>query len=323
MKRYVQKFIGFFQNRNLVPKMASILLSVILWAYISSSKSGDIKFKLPVAFEGLEENYIVSKTSHKYIVVEVQGNKDELKNLRPANFKLTVDLAKATPGDYKPYKIQYQKIDLTDDFKVELNPEEIKVFIEKKFEKNVKIIPKYSGYTEKGFMTGKIRVIPEYVKISGPRSLLNNTDAVYTDEISVDGRNSTFRQDVKIQKINEDELQYNISRVNVFVPILNYSQMTTYEIPVAVKNRKKGFKYTISPLKIKISVVSPENKNINEHSYSAYIDANEIDIENDEFLIQNRIETIGFVHVVGDSSEADNGILSSTPESIRISVTRE
>jgi len=80
MKRYIDIVIKFFQNRNLVPKMASILLSVILWAYISSSKSGDVRFKLPVTFEGLEEGYIVSKVSHRFVVVEVKGNKDELNN---------------------------------------------------------------------------------------------------------------------------------------------------------------------------------------------------------------------------------------------------
>ena len=323
MKRYIEILLEIIKKRNLLPKLGSIILAVILWAYISSGKSGDVKFKLPVTFTGLDENLVVSKISHKVVVVEVQGSIDDLKNVSSKNIKLTVDLSNAVPGDYKPYAIQYQKIDLTDDFKIELQPEELKIFIEKKTVRNVRIIPRYSGHTEKGFMTGKISVNPEYVKITGAGSIINNIGAIYTEVIPVDKKNLTFRQDVKIEKVNEEELLYNLSKVSVTVPILNYSEITSLEIPVVVKNNKKGLKYKLNYDRIKINVIPPENKLMNEHSFSAYVDADEIEIDNDELLRKNKIEVIGFVHVIGDSTETDNGILSSTPDRVEIVVTKE
>ncbi len=323
MKRYIEKILRIIENRNLVPKLASILLAVILWAYISSAKSGEVKFKLPVTFAGLEEDYIVSKASHKYVVVEITGNKDDLKNISSKNIKLQVDLTSVEPGEYKPYKIQYQKIDFTDDFKVELYPEEVKILVEKKVARNIRIIPRFSGYTVKGFMTGRIRVNPEYVKVSGPGSVVNNIGALYTDEIPVDGKNAAFRQDIKIEKVNEEELEYNISKVNVIVPVINFSEMTTLEIPLVIRNKKAGYNYLFNPDKVKINVILPENKNINEESFSAYIDAGEIEIDNNEFVKKSKIEIMGFVHVNGDSSETDNMIISTTPDSIEIVVTKE
>ena len=323
MKRYIEKFLQIIKNKNLVPKLGSILLAVILWAYISSAKSGDVRFKLPVTFTGLEQNFVVSKISHKFVLVEIRGNKDELKNVSSKNIKLFADLSKAVPGDNKLFELQYQKIELSDDFKVVLYPDEIKLLIEKKIARNVRIIPRYSGNTEKGFMTGKIRINPEYVSISGPVSVINKIGAVYTDEISVDNKNTTFRQDVKIVKINEEGLEYSLNKVNAVIPVLNYSEMTTFIIPVVMKNKKKGYNYTFNSDRVKITVVPPENKNISEHSYSAYIDADEIDIDNDEFLKKNKIDVAGYIHVNGDSSEADNGILSVTPHVDEIVVTKE
>lgn len=323
MKKYIEIIARIIENKNLVPKLGSILLAVILWAYISSAKSGNVKFKLPVTFTGLEENYIVSKVSHKVVVVEVQGNKEDLKNVSSKNIKLVVDLSRAEKGEYKPYTIQYQKIDFTDDFKVELYPEEVKILIEKKIERNIRIVPRYSGFTGKGFMTGRIRVNPEYVKISGPASIVNTIGVIYTEEIPVDDKTAAFRQDIKIEKVNEDGLGYSLSKVNATVPVLNYSEMTSIEIPVTLRNKKKGYRYIFTTDKVKINVILPENKNVAERSYIAYIDADEIEIDNDEFIKKSRIEVMGYVHVNGDSSETDSGILSAAPDSVELVITKE
>ncbi len=323
MKRYIEILSRIIENRNLVPKLGSILLAVILWAYISSAKSGDVRFKLPLTFTGLNENFVVSKISHKAAVVEVQGNKDDLKSISSKNVKLLVDLSSAEPGEYKTYKIQYQKIDFTDDFQVEISPEEVKILLERKTERNVKIVPRYTGDTAKGFMAGKIRVNPEYVKISGPESVIHKIGVVYTDEISVDDKNAPFRQDVKIEKLNEEGLEYSLSKVVAAVPVINNTAVTVFEIPVSIRNKSRNYKYIYDTVKVKINVLVSENKNLTDRSFSAYIDADDIEIDNDELQKKGKIEVKSFLHINGDSPEADNSILSTVPDSVEIVVTKE
>jgi len=323
MKRYITIITGIIENKNIIPKLGSILLAVVLWAYISSSKSGDVRFKLPVTFAGLQENYVVSKISNKFAVVIVRGNKDDLKNISSKNIKLLVDLSKAVPGELKSYAVQYQKIDFTDDLKIEVNPEEVKILTEKKITRDVKILPKFSGVPDKGFMTGKTRVIPEYVRISGPGSVINKIGVVYTDEIAVDNRNSTFQQEVRIARLDDEGLEYNLSGVNVNVNVMNYSELSTYEIPVIIKNKKKGFGYVFNSDRVKIKVIQSENKNINERSYAAYVDADEFVINNDEFKKKSKVDVMGFVHVNGDTLESDAGILSASPDTVEIVVTKD
>jgi YbbR domain-containing protein len=323
MKRYIDLIVKFIKKNKFVPKLASILLAVILWGYISSSKKGEIVFKSQVAFKGLEENFIVSKISHKNIAVEIRGRKDDLKNVNSRNIKLSVDLSTAEPGNFQTYRIQYQKIDLQDDFDIILDPPDVKIFVERKISRNVRIVPRFSGKTEKGFMIGRIRVNPEYVKITGPGSVINNLGVIYTDKIPVDDRNLTYRQDIKIEKVNEEVLEYNMSKVNVTVPVLANLEIASFEIPLIIKNKKKGIHYQINIDKVKIQVILPQNKKTDERSFTAYIDAGEIDFNYEEFLLKRRVEVMGFVHVNSESSEDDNSILTTSPDSVEIIVTKE
>jgi hypothetical protein len=172
-------------------------------------------------------------------------------------------------------------------------------------------------------MVGRIRVNPDYVKISGPESLVNSFGAVYTNLISVHDKASAFRQDVNIEKVNEELVTYSMTMVNAIVPVENYSEVASFEVPLVIKNKKKGFKYTLNYDRVKINVIIPDNLNVSERSFSAFIDADEIEIENDAFIRKNSFEIIRFVYIDGDSSEVDERILSATPDTVEIIVTRE
>ena len=99
----------------------------------------------------------------------------------------------------------------------------MKVFIEKKIERNVKIIPGIPFSGERIY-DGNLKVNPEYVRIAGPGSVINNIGAVYTENIAVDSKNAMFRQDVKLVSISNDQLQYSVSKVNVTVPFLMFQR---------------------------------------------------------------------------------------------------
>ncbi len=323
MNRYLHIIVRFAKKKNLLPKLGSILLAVILWAYISNAKSGDLKFKLPVNVTGLEGSYVVSKISHKAIVVEVRGNIDELKNISSRNLRLSVDLSKGEPGEYRSYRIQYQKIDFTDDFKIELYPEEVKILIEKKTARNVVVIPRHTGVPEKGFMAGRIRVNPEYVRITGPGSVVNKISALYTDEIAVDGKNAPFRQETGITKLDEEGLEYSTTSIAASVPVIKYTDTIAVDVPVTIRNRKKGFNYRLASGTVRINVIPIDGVNAQTGAYSAYIDAYELPVDGDELLKKGKTEASGFVHVTGDTAEYDNNILQTVPETINIIVTRE
>lgn len=323
MNRYLHTIARFIRKKNLLPKLGSILLAVILWAYISNSKSGDLKFKLPVNISGLESSYVVSKLSHRAVVVEVRGSIDELKNISSRNLRLSVDLSKGEPGEYRSYRIQYQKIDLNDDFRIQLYPEEVKILIEKKTARNVVVIPKYTGLPDKGFIAGKIRVSPEYIRITGPMSVVNRISAVYTDEIPMDGKNSSFRLETAVSKLDEEGLEYSLTSVTASVPVINSVETSTLELPVVIRNKKKGLNYRLGTAAVRITVIPAAGTVITPGSYSAYVDAYELPVDGDELVKKGKIDLSGYVHVTGGTPESDSNIIQTVPDTVNIAVMKE
>jgi len=323
MKKYFEIIINFSTKNKLIPKLVSILLAVLLWGYISSSKTGSVEFKSPINYKGLEDDLIVSRISHKSIKVEISGRKDDLNNINSRNIRLLIDLAATEPNVLQICKVQYQKIDMQDDFDIHLDPPEVKLMVEKKISRNVKVVPRYSGNTGKGFMVGRIRVNPEYIKITGPGSVINNLGVIYTDKIPVDNRNVTYRQDIKIEKVDEEILEYNLSKVNATVPVIENHEITSLEIPVIIMNKNKGLNYIINADRVKINVLAYEDRVVDKNSFTAYIDAAELDFLNEEFLQKRKIEVTGFVHVNAVSSDDENSILSTSPDSMEIIIMKE
>jgi len=323
MKKYYDKIKKIIKEKNLIPPIVSLLLAIILWFYVSIENISDISMKFPLTFKGLEENYVISSVSVKVVTAKISGHKDEIKNIGSNNIKLIVDLSAAEVGDYKTYPIECHKIDFTGNYQVVLDPENVEILVEKKVTRKVKVIPDFKGTAKDGFMLGQVKLFPEYVIIDGPSSIINNIGVIRTENIVIDGKNETFNRDIKILKVYEDNVNYSISRINITVPIIDYSETEFIELPILLRNKKLGFNYLLIFDKVKIQILKKDEEFIATNSLSAYIDCDEIKIDNEEFVSKSKITAIGFVHVIADSLKIESMILSSAPVTAEIVVTKE
>ncbi|HPS58468.1 MAG TPA: CdaR family protein [Spirochaetota bacterium] len=323
MNRYLETIWRIIREKNIIPKLVCIILAVGFWAYISSIETGSLKFKVPVTYVNLDPGFSVSKISSKNILVDIRGSREELKNVSIRNLKLYIDLANAEPGVSKTYRVQEQKGDIPEGFKIEYEPEKIAVTVEKKIYKNVRIIPKYSGNVQKGFIVGRLRPSPEYVRIGGPADVVDKITAVYTENISVDERKVTVKEYVKIESLNEYELEFGVQKVAVIIPVLANTGIQQIDVPLIIKNRKKGFRYTLSSESVKLNVVSSGSGAPDEKSFSAYIDALEIDFSDADFSGKESISKTADIQVKGIDADDENGIIQVTPLSVNVLITKE
>jgi len=322
MKKYydIKKVI---KEKNLLPKVISLLLSAILCLYVSKEKISQISIKLPIAFEGLEENYVVSGISAKLVTAKIRGDKDEIKGISSRNIRLTVDLSTIEPGDYKTYSIECHKIDMIGNYQINLDPENVEILVEKKVSRKIPVIPEFKGAAKDGFMLGHATVNPDYIKIDGPLSIINNIGLIRTENIVIDDKSETFVREIRIIRESDDTVNYNISRVQVTVPIIAHSETEIIELPILTTNNKKGSNYLLSSDKVKIQIVKNDDENTADHSLSAYIDCDEIKISNEAFAVDSKKTAVGFVRVIGKTSESTNRIISSSPVSVEIVITKE
>ena len=322
MKKYydIKKAI---KEKNLLPKAVSLLLAIILWGYVSKENISEVSIKSAVTFTGLDDNYVVSAVSAKIITAKISGHKDEIKGIGSRNIRLAVDLSNAEPGDYKKYPVECHKIDFSGNYEVVLHPANVEVLVEKKITRKVKVIPEFKGTAKSGFMLGHASIIPEYIKIDGPSSIINNIGIIYTENIIIDNKSETFSKDIKIRKVHEDNVNYNISRVNITVPVIDYAETEVIEVPILIKNKNRNFDYLLIFDTVKIIIIKNDSQELVANSLSAYIDCDEIKIDNEEFVSKSKITAIGFVHVIADSLKIGNRILSSTPAAVEIIITKK
>ena len=63
MKLNYESIRGWVARKNIIPKIVSIILAVILWGYLTSSESGDVKFKVPLTYKNLDQTLKIGRAS--------------------------------------------------------------------------------------------------------------------------------------------------------------------------------------------------------------------------------------------------------------------
>src|SRR6056297_1596746 len=92
MNRIFEEINNIVNSHDLIPKLISLLLAVILWAYIVSTQVGEVKFNIPVEYRNLPKSLIVLEKEPPLISVVFKGKKDLLRNINTKNIKAYVNL---------------------------------------------------------------------------------------------------------------------------------------------------------------------------------------------------------------------------------------
>lgn len=323
MKPYMERFAEFSKRTNLVPKLVSIILAVILWAYISNTHSGDIKFNIPVDFKNIDDSLIVSRVSQKTAAVKLSGRKDDLRNIHARDIILFVDLSKVKIGEYSDYHIEFTKNNIPDKININIQPDEIKVLVERKISKNIKIIPKFSGNPEKGFHAGKVKLFPETVTLIGPPSRLNAIESVYTKDISLEGIKDDVQKKIDIQKPALEGIEYSIENVNVTVPVISYADMAQAGVSILLKNAKKGYVYTLETEKAYVHFILEKKRKVSDYKWSAFVDMTNFGERYSELETQDKIEWLADVQIEGERPDVREGVISITPDKVLVVISKE
>jgi YbbR domain-containing protein len=323
MKSYIDKFAVFSKRTNLVPKLLSIILAVILWAYITNTRSGDLRFNIPVDLRNIDNSLVVSKVSQKTATVRVSGPKDDLKNVSARDIIVYVDMNRAKEGEYADYKIEFNRNEVPEGIDIKIIPDEIKVLAERKISREVKIVPRFSGNAEKGFYPGEAEVFPETVILRGAASLLNEIDSLYTENISLEGISETVERKVNIEKPDMENVEYSSETVTVTLPVISSSDLEKTGIPLSVRNGKKGFTYTIDAEKVYVHIIPEKGKKISDYNFSAYVDAAMFKGDYSVLDKDDKIEWTADVDINSKIPESRDRVVSITPDKVVVIIEKD
>lgn len=281
IKDRLQEITG---EKRLFAKIVSIFLAVALWAFITSSKTGTVRFKVPIKERNLPAYAVISEMSKNFVIVSFEGRKDNIKNVNIKNINAYVDLRKAKIGKKEKYKILIEKQQMPEGIHISLSHRHVDIFVERKLEKRIFVIARKIGNVKKGYVMGRIRVVPETVKISGPRKEVDKINYIYTDEFSIEGEDSPIEKIVPLSNDSKNKFILHETNVKVFIPIIEYKHLDEINVAIAIKNSKKGYSYKLSENSIVVYYKTEGDINIREYPISSNffdvsVDVASIDLE--------------------------------------------
>ncbi|MDP8248185.1 MAG: CdaR family protein [Candidatus Tritonobacter lacicola] len=242
---------SFIKNRFWV-KVISILLAVVVWSYISSNISKDIRLSVPLELK-LGEGMMILDGGPRQIKILARGPSDVIEDVQSLDFTVTCDLSnQAEPGKVT------RDISLSgirgpiDVWVVNYEPKEVSFTLDQIDEKVLPVRVVTTGTPQEGYRVEKTLPNPSFVKITGAGSLLKVEEVVETvpEDVDVTGlnRSKDFRR-VRLHPIGGMVPE---RMVNVYVKVGGDLAHKKYdEVPILVlAPATVGMDVAVTPQKV-------------------------------------------------------------------------
>lgn len=279
MKEIKAKIISLFRDGDFLAKAVCLLLAVILWALIASSKTETLKYRIPISMKNLSPQLTVSGMSEKFATVLLEGKGEELRSVSPKSIKVSVNLENVVIGEAKSYQIAMEKQQIPDEISVSLVTREIMLTVERREEKWVKVVPVLAGRVQHGKMVVDRMAIPDRVKISGLRSLINDIESVETEDVSVENETGDIQRQVGLRrddKLKEVTLYEKTVTVKVF--IADMKDFTVITVPLAVRNGAREYEYEIKDAEVEVYVRQKNYPSLGDDDVDVFVDVGKVNL---------------------------------------------
>lgn len=223
-------------------KVVCLVIAIFLYFFHQASLIESKTFVVPLQ---IEENGIVMHVGSVpgSVAVVVRTSDEIIKSVLATDITASVSLdAITTKGSYTlPVKITLsENLMAYDPFEVRLKDDTITIDVDKKVSKYLPMAPSIVGEVAHGYEIDSINISPSTIEISGPESIVNAIDKIYTTRINVSNAETNFSTETSYQKTNklisiidEENLRATIS----VKPVIMERDFT--EIPVEILNLDK------------------------------------------------------------------------------------
>lgn len=228
-------------THNIGLKLASVLLSVILWLVVTSVENptvSDYYYNIPVKLLNTE---LITDSGQVYEILDntgvlsrvtVRAPRSVISELNENNIIATADVSDISSLDTIAIKLTTD-VHAKDISSITGNNDTVKLKIENKKSKALALKATVSGQVTEGYMVGEVTPDQNLVRISGPESVIDRIAKAVID-VDVTGMTSDIvtNADIKLydaegNSVDADNVTLNIETVGVKVNIWQ-----TAEIPV-------------------------------------------------------------------------------------------
>lgn len=179
------------------------------------------------------------------VSVTIRTNAENISHVNAEGITATLDLNYITKeGNFDvPVLVSLpSNLESLDPLEVTVYPEKIKVHLEKNISRAVKVVPYEIGRSPYGYMVKKISVTPPYVEIFGPRSIVENVNALEVGAVVIDEKTESFSERKRIINRNRLVKIDGASEVEVNVEVGFVQGTKSFSnVPIELKNLNPEF----------------------------------------------------------------------------------
>jgi len=288
-------------NNNIL-KVISILIAVVVWFIVATSEQQEVSFYVPVKFKNEAEG-LKAFTDTTLLSVLVKGPKVSMKSFTFNDIKIEIDLRDFKSGEYL-YRIKPTDVLLPSGIHlIRVEPQDIRVTIDKLGKKTVKVVPSFIGEVKEGYKILSVLINPSMVTIYGNNKRIKSLDSIETLPINISEIDTTTRQKVGI-KIGEAIFDAKPKEVDVEIKISeNVINKVLSNLEIDYDNLKPGFKVrAISRDKFNVDIKGRADKINSVEKVRLYVDLSHITKEGKYELpvLSSKIDGVEVLNIYPD-----------------------
>ncbi len=224
------------------PKLLTIFLaslfSIILWVFVSFSNDYTTTFRVPLEFTDIKEGNALLSQSNSEIGLTIKGQGWSLAQIAfgpETTFKISTDENIGT-HNYNVRDAIGENSWLSASIQVvSISPLEISYSVEQLNYKTVPIVADVSIGIEEGYgLVSKVEIVPDSVKISGPKSLIDDVTSIYTEKYEFENNDESVSAQLKLKAIKY--INYENSMTNIKFVVQKIVDKTFNNIPIKIVN---------------------------------------------------------------------------------------
>ena len=267
-KRLLDKILD-----NWPAKVICLIIAIFLYFFHQASLIDSKTFVIPLQI--IEDGMVMHVGNvPDSVSIVVRAGDETIKSVLPTDISASVSLDTITKkGTYKlPVKITLSESLMEyDPFEVKIKDDSITIDVDRKAIKYVPLTPSVVGEVAHGYEIDTISMSPSTVEISGPESIVNATEHIYTTRINVSNAEINFSTETACQQLNkfftvneEESFRAEIS----IKPRMMERVFEDVEIEVLNLNDKLEIQEGLLPVSIKLSGSMPmlEEYELSKHA---------------------------------------------------------
>jgi YbbR domain-containing protein len=195
-------------------KLASLVLAVTLWIYVTSKGKTEMSLTVPLELRNIPQDMVVVGDVPGTIEIRLQGQERALRDIAAGKKVLgTVDLGRCKEGEniihLSPDDIRKPSGALV----THLNPFEIVVKLDRLDRKSLQLKPVLTGRPATGYRIRSVSVNPLRVTLEGPAAVIGSFTILQTLPVDVGGmrENTTVEPRIDFQGKPVKVLEQDIS----------------------------------------------------------------------------------------------------------------